>query len=242
VTRITSIFRTTLLFLIAFCFCNQLTASVLSSFQASQPNVGVYLNLDSARFWTQDKFEGTLENTISLNEYIYANADGENLIDPSGFETLTELLAAEGIDQNNEKIQTPAGLRAYQKATKTVVCQAGRLTFEGVLVATGGHHVWPKFMGGPKLQNLAKLPVDVHVILHKLIYLIAKNDPLLAELSALGGPNGSEAAWDKVMSTPQGRAAAFRALRLATGMIDKWCGFIPPATLTNELETMLKAP
>ena len=76
----------------------------------------------------------------------------------------------------------------------------------------------------------------------KLIYLIAKNDPILNKLSALGGSNGSAAAWDAVMSTPEGSAAAYRALRLATGMVDKWCGYFPPDNLTTVLETMLKTP
>ena len=123
-----------------------------------------------------------------------------------------------------------------------VVCNMGRVTFTTVVAVSGGHHVWPKFMGGPQLQKLAELTPEVHSVLHKLIYLIAKNEPLLENLSALGGLNGSAEAWEAVMSTPEGREAAFRVLRLATGMIDKWCGFVPPATLTNELEAMLTPP
>ncbi len=166
--------------------------------------------------------------------------DPVNKIDPNGNETIASELAAMGIDQENEKIQTPTGIRAYQKATKMAVCNMGRLTFTTVLASAGGHHVWPKFMGGPELQYLAELTPGVHKVLHKLIYLIAKNEPLLAELSALGGANGSEEAWNKVMSTKAGRETVLRVLRQATGIIDRWCGFVPPATLTNELEVMLK--
>ena len=217
--------------------------------QQFDPDLGLYYNraryldADMGRFWTGDLLEGRLEDVASLHRYVYANADPVGTIDPSGLEgvTIAGELAEVGVDQENDKIQTPSGIRAYKKATKMVVCNMGKVTFTTVLATAGGHHVWPKFMGGPELQNLAELTSEVHSVLHKLIYLIAKTEPVLQDLSALGGPNGSAEAWEAVMETPEGRAAAFRVLRLATGIIDRWCKFVPPDTLTNRLELMLKA-
>jgi RHS repeat-associated protein len=44
----------------------------------------------TGRFVSQDKYEGQRCQPISLNHYIYANANAANFVDPSGFVTLSE--------------------------------------------------------------------------------------------------------------------------------------------------------
>jgi RHS repeat-associated protein len=51
-----------------------------------------YLNTDSGRFWTRDVFEGALGTPVSLHKYLYANSSPIDFVDPSGFNTVGELL------------------------------------------------------------------------------------------------------------------------------------------------------
>ncbi|MEO7411822.1 MAG: Ig-like domain-containing protein [Opitutaceae bacterium] len=56
-----------------------------------------YLNPASGRFWTQDSYEGRNEDPMSLNKYLYANADPVGHRDPSGNFSLCELQTAVSI-------------------------------------------------------------------------------------------------------------------------------------------------
>jgi hypothetical protein len=80
----------------------------------------------------------------------------------------------------------------------------------------------------------------LHKILHRLIHALVKDDALLKELSALGGKSGSKDAWDEALKDPKKAKRFLAILRKATKAVDKFCGFKPPATLSNELELMLK--
>jgi RHS repeat-associated protein len=50
-----------------------------------------YLNAGTGRFWTMDSYEGDLNEPLSLHKYLYANSNPANLIDPSGYFSLSEL-------------------------------------------------------------------------------------------------------------------------------------------------------
>jgi RHS repeat-associated protein len=52
------------------------------------------------RFVSMDPQPGMPGNPISLSRYLYANADGVNKIDPSGFSPLDETVTAQGIEIN----------------------------------------------------------------------------------------------------------------------------------------------
>ena len=43
-----------------------------------------YLNPDSGRFWSQDTYEGSGSDPMSLHKYLYANGDPVRFVDPSG--------------------------------------------------------------------------------------------------------------------------------------------------------------
>ncbi|WP_189525243.1 putative Ig domain-containing protein [Nostoc sp. 'Peltigera membranacea cyanobiont' 232] len=57
-----------------------------------------YYNSDLGRFISKDAFAGHLASPISENAYVYANANPVNFTDPSGYESLGELSAAEAIN------------------------------------------------------------------------------------------------------------------------------------------------
>ena len=56
-----------------------------------------YMNPETGRFHTRDPFEGYLDEPLSLNGYLYANADGVNNSDPTGYENLWSQQIAQGV-------------------------------------------------------------------------------------------------------------------------------------------------
>jgi len=221
---------------------NSAPVSSISTPQEPAGNQGFlrprYLNPDSGRFWTRDSYEGDLYDPVSLHKYLYASSDPVEYIDPSGFMTLGEVMQALKIQFNIRKNEIQAGKKAYD-FTKKAVCNSGRLSFTAAAVTFGGHHTWPKFMGGPPKQILAELDPNLHLILHRLIKVLVKDDILLNELSAMGGANGSTGDWTKAMQDPAKAKQAFKILKKATLAVDKFCGFKKPARLTDILNDML---
>src|SRR5690242_1900224 len=71
------------------------------------PDIGLYynraryLNVSTGRFWTMDTFEGDPESPISLHKYLYAMDDAVNRRDPTGHESLGELIEAASIYVQN---------------------------------------------------------------------------------------------------------------------------------------------
>jgi RHS repeat-associated protein len=45
-----------------------------------------YLNTDSGRFWSKDKYDGDSQSPLSLHRYLYTRCDPINNFDPSGFD------------------------------------------------------------------------------------------------------------------------------------------------------------
>ncbi len=95
-------------------------------------------------------------------------------------------------------------------------------------------------MAGKNAQRLAKLFPELHRILHRLLNEYVKGDPILGELSALGGSTGSTQQWlDKFAADPRAEKRAEELLRKATKVVDSFCKFKRP-NLTDMLNTMLK--
>jgi len=57
-----------------------------------------YLNSNSGRFLTSDTFPGDPESPLSLHKYLYVSADPVNRIDPSGNESLTDLVLTTALE------------------------------------------------------------------------------------------------------------------------------------------------
>jgi RHS repeat-associated protein len=79
-----------------------------------------YLNVATGRFWTVDRDEGDEESPISLHKYLYAIADPVDGRDPSGFDDLAEVSAAEGIQQSLQNLSLPNFVRAYTGINSTI--------------------------------------------------------------------------------------------------------------------------
>ncbi|MEO5959064.1 MAG: RHS repeat-associated core domain-containing protein, partial [Opitutaceae bacterium] len=54
-----------------------------------------YLNPDSGRFWSMDSYEGSGSDPVSLHKYLYANADPVTYVDPTGNQTLLQVIVAQ---------------------------------------------------------------------------------------------------------------------------------------------------
>jgi RHS repeat-associated protein len=67
-----------------------------------------YMMTDSGRFWSMDTLDGTSSDPVTLHKYLYASASPIMKCDPSGQETLGELLAVTGIIGVIHAIALPA--------------------------------------------------------------------------------------------------------------------------------------
>lgn len=106
-------------------------------------NTGVsglkYLDSDSGRFWSKDKYEGTKYDPASLHRYLYTQADPVNGIDPSGEFSLGDVMTAIGIDEEMQATVNALVQRASQMALKKVGCNiAEAAAVEGVYVLVLG--------------------------------------------------------------------------------------------------------
>jgi RHS repeat-associated protein len=103
-----------------------------------------YYNSDLGRFISKDAFAGHLASPISENAYVYANANPINFTDPSGYESLGELSAAESINSFLSSVSQTVITGALFGAAFSVVHQdleiidgaRDELSFDEVLQST----------------------------------------------------------------------------------------------------------
>jgi RHS repeat-associated protein len=81
-----------------------------------------YLNTDSGRFWTMDKFEGDRSDMVSLHKYLYAGCDPIGESDPSGM-VEEEIPEAQAIDAQLEKSVKNTGIKIGKKIIKKIACE-----------------------------------------------------------------------------------------------------------------------
>jgi len=75
-----------------------------------------HMSPETGRFVSADPFEGSDYVPVSLNKYLYANADPVNKVDPSGMFSLAEIDMVQDIQAEMQKIRAE-GLRQYIKKT-----------------------------------------------------------------------------------------------------------------------------
>ena len=221
-TRIIRIFRATLLLLIALFCCNQLTASALSSLQASQPHVGVYLDSDSGRFWTRDKVEGSADIPFSLQSYFYGNLDPINNLDSSGYETIAGLAEAQADSETVAKSAFIVRAADVVSKLRNVTCKATDYGVDAYLIVNW-HHPIDKVLGGNADQVMAPLSDEIHVEYHRLANYLIRATGFLK--STRGGPgNGTDQVLDYLANNPGAQKAAIEASKRAAKIVDRICG------------------
>ena len=117
------------------------------------------MNPLTGRFWTTDSYEGSLVDPATLHKYMYANGDGVNMSDPSGYMTFAEIqLVSAQI--------AGAAIRVYTMVYARSIWVLQVLVGENLVVGGGvvfgakaGQAVLPKLIGGLKtiiqaVQNL----------------------------------------------------------------------------------------
>jgi RHS repeat-associated protein len=67
-----------------------------------------YMNPNSGRFWTMDKYEGGEADTNCLHKYLYANADPVRFIDPTGKFGLAEAMMTVAVIGLTDAMAFPA--------------------------------------------------------------------------------------------------------------------------------------
>ncbi|MEH2058174.1 MAG: putative Ig domain-containing protein [Nostoc sp.] len=95
-----------------------------------------YYNSDLGRFISKDAFAGHLASPISENAYVYANANPVNFTDPSGYESLGELSAAEAIIGILSSMQ-------YAITTGALAGAAFNIVRQDIQIVESGHEFDP---------------------------------------------------------------------------------------------------
>ncbi|MEO8847631.1 MAG: RHS repeat-associated core domain-containing protein, partial [Casimicrobiaceae bacterium] len=109
------------------------------------PRTGVFL--------TRDPAEGNPFDPVSMHPYLYASANPVNRIDPSGRETLLELINVQSIDTTVEKGEEIQAVRNLEKRAETVTAAVMRdtgaiLAVEALVDATQNRGRVVKWFGG----------------------------------------------------------------------------------------------
>jgi RHS repeat-associated protein len=187
-----------------------------------------YLDADSGRFWTEDKFEGQFNLPKTLHGYNYGDVNPINNIDPSGFAaTLQEEAQEEGVSAEYQANSGKVTIKSAQKGTKKFVCQVGKICFERETAGLVGHHPLQKSLGGGADQPLVFFPSETHNMFHSI-------QNIFLQAAGLLPGNASKDAWIKLyQKSPASRIAAYQ-IALDTGkLVDSVCGFTPPLDLAT---------
>jgi RHS repeat-associated protein len=162
----------------------------------------------------QDSWRGIDADPISLNKFVYAGSNPVLYSDPTGH-ILTVLdvsfanIESAYVRERNAK----NSYNAFDRIRETL-CRA---CDNSVRVADQAHHAFPKFLGGPVIQNLIDLPEPIHSSLHRLLHiaLIANGFPF---------SNKGAGAFDAVFkSDPTRRADAMKVLVNVSEFVDVAC-------------------
>jgi len=117
------------------------------------------MNPLTGRMWTADSYEGRQKDPRSLHKYMYANGDGVNYSDPSGYRSLTELMASTAINDILTTISTAQRvLGVINKVNTFVDLMMGLQQLFAVLGGGLGGELelkdWKKMLPEPEMPNL----------------------------------------------------------------------------------------
>lgn len=98
-----------------------------------------YYSPDTGRFVSTDPIEGDIFEPVSLHRYLYANTNPVDMRDPSGKDTLPEILAASAISGGIGATAAVAGLVVKAGLGGTVtLADAGRAILAGFVIGASG--------------------------------------------------------------------------------------------------------
>lgn len=196
-----------------------------------------YMDPSIGRFTQMDEWYGNSSSPITLNKYLYANANPANGVDPSGYFTISGLMSglnARAILSTSATGVRTAGfsfakMKGKKSITKSVTCQVGvaYVKREYSRDSVHGHHPINKSFGGADDQAKIFLPANTHRMFHFILDYVIKDEPGLK-----GKSNWTKASdWDSITETRAGRRLLYAQIVIAAGTVDKFCGLKKPRNL-----------
>ncbi|TRY30325.1 RHS repeat-associated core domain-containing protein [Aliiglaciecola sp. M165] len=195
-----------------------------------------YYDQNVGRFTQMDEWMGKACTPITLNKYIYGDADPINGIDPSGYFTVKSLMTGLNVVARGttRSIGSSAsflirGSKGQKTLTKGIGCKLGvaylkrRFASESV----HGHHSIPKNLGGDPKQALIYIPSTTHHMFHWVLHVMLKNDPALKGM----GNWTSKDNWSEISRTKIGRKRLYNHIERASLVVDKFCKLKKPNSL-----------
>jgi hypothetical protein len=193
-----------------------------------------------------DEWAGKVCTPITLNKYLYADANPANGTDPSGYMTLGNLGAANNI---NGILTTTARatVRVYSgknkgkvvKLAKQVGCLIGKQYVDRKRDRVEGHHPLQRSLGGADEQVLLYTARRTHQMLHTVQNMLFRE-------KGLPPLNKGANYFDGFFSNNPGtRRVAFETALAAARKVDKFCGYKGKKTFERytrrEIRRWLKA-
>jgi hypothetical protein len=164
---------------------------------------------------------------ITLNKYIYADADPANGIDPSGYMTIGSQMSAVNV-QGVLSTTARATVRVYSgknkgkivKLTKQVGCLIGKQFVDRKRDRVEGHHPLQKAIGGSADEQVL---IDTARRTHQMLHTVQN---MLFREKGLPPLNKGRVYFDNYFSkNPGTRRLAFETAIQAARRVDKFCGY-----------------
>ncbi len=177
------------------------------------------------RFTQMDEWQGTQSTPITLNNYLYADADPVNRTDPSGYFALLAGTArnADGLLMTTARasVRVWSGKKKGKAVdlSKQVGCYAGYQYVNARTDRVEGHHPLQRSVGGPDEQVLLFTARRTHKMLHTVQNMIFRE-------RGLPPLNKGKMYFDDLFSRdPMARRAAFMAAIKSARAVDEFCGY-----------------
>jgi RHS repeat-associated protein len=201
-----------------------------------------YYDPSQGRFTQMDEWDGKACTPITLNKYIYGNADPVSFVDPSGNIGLMlvsmPITASPAYNFRRQELRNSAAktikmLRSICRSASNVV---------NTLTKPARHHVIPKFLGGKKQWDpelLLRMETAVHQRLHTLLDIGLKLNGLPGGRD--GMPGGATKYYERIYSkNPGARKDVYKILLKVGEIFDHSCPGNPGGSLVNKIKSLKK--